>query len=280
MHAHPDDEALGTGGTIARYCSEGAHVCLVTCTNGELGEVAEVPELGDPDEIRARLGEVRVAELIEACKVLGDVDLRLLGFRDSGMAGTPANHDPEAFVNANSEDAVRKVVAIIREVRPQVLVTYNEVGFYGHPDHIRAHEIALGAVGAARDPEYAPDAGLAHGIEKVYYTAVPKSLLRRGREMAEQLGVTPDEFFSEEEIEGVATDDERITTALDVSSYLDQKWKALEAHRTQRGTTEMFLQIPLEYRTLAFGTEHYLLAQSGVPHPEAMEDDLFAGITL
>jgi N-acetyl-1-D-myo-inositol-2-amino-2-deoxy-alpha-D-glucopyranoside deacetylase len=277
VHAHPDDEALGTGGTIARYCAEGARVCLVTCTNGEIGEIADVPALGDPEQIRPRLGEVRVAELIEACEQLGDVDLRLLGFRDSGMAGTPANGDPRAFINQDPEGVVRKIVSITREVRPQVLVTYNEIGFYGHPDHIRAHEAALMAAEAAGDPALWPELGEAHEVAKIYFTAVPKSLLLAGRELAENMGLTADDFFSEEEVARVATDDALVTTAVDVSSFIEQKWKAMEAHRTQRGTTGPFLSIPEEYRTLAFGTEHYVLARSSVP-AGGIEDDLFAGI--
>jgi len=280
VHAHPDDEALSTGGTIARYASGGTHVCLITCTNGELGEIAEVPGLGSPDDIRDRLGEVRRAELEEACRHLGPVDLRMLGFHDSGMAGTPANDDPKVFVNQPLAEAVRRIAVILREVRPQILVTYNDFGFYGHPDHIRAHEAALGAIDAAADPAYEPTTGDAHRVSKVYYTAVPKGLLRTARTMAEQLGWDdPDEGFTEEEIDRIATDDELITTALDVSAYLDRKFGALRAHRTQLGTTEWVLKIPEEYRALAFGTEFYVLARSTAPADGEQEHDLFERVT-
>jgi N-acetyl-1-D-myo-inositol-2-amino-2-deoxy-alpha-D-glucopyranoside deacetylase len=200
VHAHPDDECLATGGTIARYAAEGARVVLVTCTNGEVGEIAEVPELGTVDEIRARLGEIRTAELREACRQLGDVDLRMLGYHDSGMEGTPENDDPGAFVNQDLDAAVERVVGIIRETAPDVVVTYNEIGFYGHPDHIRAHDVAVAAVEAAADAGYRPELGPAHRVAKLYYTAVPKSLLAGGRQMAEQLGISPDDFFSLDEI--------------------------------------------------------------------------------
>jgi len=263
VHAHPDDECLATGGTIARYADEGVHVVLVTCTNGEAGEIADVPELGSRDEIAARLGEIRVEELKEACRRLGPVDVRLLGYHDSGMAGTPSNNAPEAFVNQSLDEAVGRVAAIIDETRPAVIVTYNEFGFYGHPDHIRAHRVAV----AAREEA-------AHRASKLYYNAAPKSLLLQGREMAEQFGVSPDDFFSLDEIERIGTEDAAITTALDVSAYVDRKFRALEAHRTQLGTTEAFLRIPESVRAMAMGTEHYVLAGGGATG----ETDLFEGL--
>lgn len=272
VHAHPDDEALATGGTIARYAAEGAHVCLITCTNGELGEVAEVPELGSVQEIQERLGEVRRQELLEACRLLGSVDVRMLGYHDSGMDGTPANAEPHVFMNQDLDDVAAKIVEVIQEVRPQVLVTYNEYGAYGHPDHIRAHEAALRAV------EVAAQNG--HEVAKVYYTAFPRSLLETGRELWEQMGRgDPDEFFDEEEIERVSTPDDQITTAVDVSTWIEQKFAALKAHRTQRGTTDWILSIPLEFRVLGFGTEHYVLAQSRVEKPTGREADLFEGLS-
>ncbi len=280
MHAHPDDEALATGGTIARYAAEGAHVCLITCTNGELGEVAEVPELGTVDEIQARLGEVRVQELLEACDHLGGVDLRMLGYHDSGMDGTPANSEPHVFMNQDLDEVVRRIVAILREVRPQVIVTYNEIGAYGHPDHIRAHEAAMRAVEWAADPGYDPDDGAPHQVDKVYYTAFPRSLIQMARDMWEQIGQgDPDELFNKEEVERVATPDALITTALDVGNWIEPKFAALEAHRTQRGTTGWILSIPQEYRTLGFGTEHYVLARSRLPQPGERESDLFEGLS-
>ncbi|HYZ93220.1 MAG TPA: N-acetyl-1-D-myo-inositol-2-amino-2-deoxy-alpha-D-glucopyranoside deacetylase [Actinomycetota bacterium] len=269
VHAHPDDEALATGGTIARYSSEGAHVCLVTCTNGELGEVAEVPELGTVDEIQSRLGEVRTQELLDACGILGDVDLRMLGYHDSGMDGTPANNEPHVFMNQDLDEVVQRVVKILEEVRPQVVITYNEFGAYGHPDHIRAHEVALRAVADAQ-----------HEVSKVYYTAFPRSLVEMARELWDQIGEgNPDEFMDEEEIQRVTTPDDQITTAIDASKWIDQKFAALEAHRTQRGTTDWILKIPPEFRVMGFGTEHYVLALGRRPGDGAREADLFEGVT-
>jgi N-acetyl-1-D-myo-inositol-2-amino-2-deoxy-alpha-D-glucopyranoside deacetylase len=265
VHAHPDDEALGTGGTIAKYAAEGAHVCLITCTNGEVGEIAEVPELGTVDEIRPRLGEVRRLELEAACRELGDVDLRMLGYHDSGMEGTPENDAPIAFVNQELDDVVAKIVDVIREVGAQVLVTYDDYGLYGHPDHIRAHEAALRAADIA-------------GVAKVYYIAFPKSLMRMARDAAAAMGLT-DEFFSEDDIERIGTDDALISASIDCTDFVDNKFRALEAHRTQFGTTQLFLQIPAEYRA-GFGHEHYVLARSSVLQSDGIESDLFEGIGL
>lgn len=278
VHAHPDDEALQTGGTIAAYATDGVNVCLVTCTNGELGEVADVPELGTREEIQARLGEVRLEELAEACRRLGPVDIRTLGYHDSGMEGTPSNADPKVFVKQDLEEVVGKIVRILREVRPQVLVTYNEYGFYGHPDHIRAHEAAMLAVDAAANADYSPDAGAPYQVAKVYYTAVPKSLLEQGRELSDQLSESDEELFTQEEIDRIGTDDDFVTTAIDVSAYLDQKFAALEAHRTQLGTTEWVLSMPPDVRALAFGTEYYVLARSMLRSREGTETDLFEGL--
>jgi N-acetyl-1-D-myo-inositol-2-amino-2-deoxy-alpha-D-glucopyranoside deacetylase len=266
VHAHPDDECLSTGGTIARYADEGVRVVLITCTNGEVGEIADVPDLGTIDEIRSRLGEIRVEELKEACRRLGDVDLRLLGYHDSGMDGTPENDSPDAFVNQDIDDPAGRVAAIITETKPDVLVTYNEIGFYGHPDHIRTHDVAMRAVKAA---------SATHNVPKVYFTAVPKSLLMGGRDLAEQFDQSPDSFFSLEEIERIGTDDEAITTSIDVTNYVGRKFRALEAHRTQLGTTGRFLQIPEDVRALAMGTEHYVLIGA---NGAQRETDLFEGL--
>lgn len=266
VHAHPDDEALATGGTIAKYSAEGAHVCLVTCTNGELGEVADVPELGPVDEVKARLGEVRRAELAEACRLLGDVDLRMLGYHDSGMAGTADNDDPKVFINQDIRSVIAKITSIIDELQPQVVVTYNEFGGYGHPDHIRSYEAATRAVSSAD-----------HKVPRIYHTAFPKSLLRAGREMWTQIrGEDADDLFDEEEVERIATDDELIGASIDVSKHIEAKFAALEAHKTQLGTTHWIFAVPDEYRTLAFGTEHYVLA--GEPVPSIVADDLFEGL--
>src|SRR5689334_766718 len=153
VHAHPDDESIGTGATIARYAAEGAHVTLVTCTLGELGEIIP-PDLACLAEGRGdRLGAHRIGELSAACAALGVTDHRFLGgagrWRDSGMMGLDSNDDPDCFWQADVGTAAAELALIIREVRPQVLITYDENGFYGHPDHIQAHRVSRRAVGLA-----------------------------------------------------------------------------------------------------------------------------------
>lgn len=277
VHAHPDDEALFTGGILARYASEGAHVCLVTCTNGELGEIADVPELGTIEEIRPRLAEVRLAELAEACGALGLSDVRPLGYHDSGMAGTDGNLDPVAFINQDLTDVADRLVQVYREVRPQVVVTYNEFGFYGHPDHIRAHEAALRAIELSRDGSYRPDLGPAHAVSKLYFTAIPKSALRAFVAAATEWGAEhADASMTEEEAERIGTDDQLVTTAVDVSSFVSHKLRALRAHRTQLGTMAPFLAIPEEWLSVALATEHFVLV--GQSNPGATESDLFEGL--
>lgn len=269
VHAHPDDECISTGGTIARYSAEGAHVCLVTCTNGELGEIADVPELGDVASIQARLGEVRVDELREACSRLGEVDLRLLGYHDSGMEGTPENADPGVFINQPLAQASAKIADVLRDVRPQVLVTYNDIGFYGHPDHIRAHQAAMAAVDEASGD---------HQVAKVYHTAIPRSLLLGAREASKEMGLEEDAFVSESDAMRLGTPDELITTELDVKRFVKNKFAALEAHRTQLGTTKQFFELPEDVLSMWLGTEYFVLARSSLRPPEGRESDLFDGI--
>ena len=183
VHAHPDDEVIGTGATMAGYAAEGAHVTLVTCTAGEEGEVL-VPELAHLAADRQdRLAEVRVVELANAMTALGVADHRFLGgfgrYRDSGMMGTAANDKPHAFWNADLDEAAAHLVKVIREIRPQVLVTYDENGGYGHPDHIMAHRTAMHAAELAADPGYAPELGADWEIEMAMRELVGQSLLRR-----------------------------------------------------------------------------------------------------
>ena len=180
------------------------------------------------------------------------------------MDGTPENDASVAFVNQDLDEVVAKIVDVIREVRPQVLVTYNENGGYGHPDHIRAHDAAMRAAQICDVP-------------KVYFMAFPKSLMRAGRELAASIGMSPDDWFSDDEIELIGTDDAEITTVIDCTAFVRHKFRALEAHRTQLGTTQIFLQIPEEFRA-GMGHEHYVLARSSASGGDGTETDLFAGV--
>jgi mycothiol conjugate amidase Mca len=274
VHAHPDDESIGTGGVLARYADEGLRTVLVTCTGGEVGEIAD-PDLATPDT----LGEVRLRELEAACAILGVERLHLLGYRDSGMAGTADNDNPLSFHQAPLDDAVGRLVALVRQERPHVLATYDDNGFYGHPDHIRANRITVAAFDAAADPAQFPEAGEPWQPLKLYYTAIPRSRIpefgRRMREAGIDMG-------SEAEADANAdppfgTPDELVTTYLDVSAQVDRKHRALLAHATQMGADVFFARIePPLFREL-FSTETFQLVKSLCPTPER-EDDLFAGL--
>jgi N-acetyl-1-D-myo-inositol-2-amino-2-deoxy-alpha-D-glucopyranoside deacetylase len=273
VHAHPDDECIPTGVTIAKYVAEGARVTVVTCTLGEVGEIvdAELAHL-DPDA----LGAHRKTEMEQAAKELGITDHRWLGgagrWRDSGMIGTPENDDPRCFWRADLAEAVAELTDIVREVRPQVVVTYDENGDYGHPDHIQAHRVAMGAVDAAA-PEWT--------VSKVYYSAFPKSVLREGFEYFKATG---DEFFAAYESADdmpFGVPDEVVTTVISAPEQLDRKYAAMRAHRSQIAPDAVFYALPPEMAVRGMGTEHFILRRGtpGDPGADGRETDLFAGLT-
>jgi N-acetyl-1-D-myo-inositol-2-amino-2-deoxy-alpha-D-glucopyranoside deacetylase len=276
VHAHPDDEAISTGGVLARYADEGMRVAVVTCTGGERGEV--VGEGMDPDEIAPRLGEVRYDELSRALKILGAGPPRLLGYVDSGMMGTDGNDDPASFWRAHFDEAVGRMVAQIRELRPDVLVTYDAFGGYGHPDHLQAHRVAITAVEAADVPALYPDAGPSWRVRKVYYAAIPKGAIFQINGWLTERGLASP-FAGAERPEDLpfGTPDERVTTTVDVGAWLQRKREALYAHASQIGPDSFFLNIPDELAAQAFGQEWFVRQRSDVPAPTA-EDDLFAGL--
>lgn len=185
VFAHPDDE-VWTGAAMATYAKEGVRTVLVTATLGEEGEIHD-PDL-DPEEARGRLGEIRRAELDRSAAIFGIDTVHILGYRDSGMAGTPANENPANFHNADHEEAVGRLVRLIRQERPQVLITDNERGTYGHPDHIAAHRITVAAFDAAGDQSRFPEAGPAWQPQKLYYTAFPRSSFVRMRDLMRERG--------------------------------------------------------------------------------------------
>ncbi|OLB81545.1 MAG: N-acetyl-1-D-myo-inositol-2-amino-2-deoxy-alpha-D-glucopyranoside deacetylase [Actinobacteria bacterium 13_2_20CM_2_71_6] len=275
VHAHPDDESIGSGATMARYAATGAQVTLVTCTLGEEGEI-HVPELAQLEAAQAdQLGGYRIAELQAACAALGVTDHRFLGgagrYRDSGMMGTPANEHPRAFWGADLDTAAGLLVEVIREVRPQVLVTYDPNGFYGHPDHIQAHRVAMRAVELA-----GADAPL-----KVYWTAVPHSVLEGGIEAFAGSSNNPFGDVTKAADLPFGTPDEKIAAKIDAHEYADRKTAALRAHATQIPPTSWLYTIASNFGAEFMGVEHYMLA-SGVQGPGSgrygWEDDLFAGI--
>ncbi|MFF1302661.1 N-acetyl-1-D-myo-inositol-2-amino-2-deoxy-alpha-D-glucopyranoside deacetylase [Streptomyces sp. NPDC058307] len=270
VHAHPDDESINNGATMARYAAEGARVTLVTCTLGELGEVI-------PPGLRhltgAALAEHRRGELTSALRALGVEDSRLLGgagrYRDSGMTGLPDNDDPACFWRADVDEAARHLVEVILEVRPQVLVTYDDHGGYGHPDHIQAHRVATRAV------ELAADAGWR--IPKVYWNRVPRTV---GEQAFAQLHADlPGLPFAKaavlDDVPGVV-DDERITTEIDGTAYAAAKSAAMAAHATQIDVSGAYFALSNELAQPLFTTEYYELV-SGEPG-DTRETDLFSGI--
>jgi N-acetyl-1-D-myo-inositol-2-amino-2-deoxy-alpha-D-glucopyranoside deacetylase len=285
VHAHPDDETISCGATMARYAAEGAAVTLVTCTLGEEGEIV-LPELADLAADRSdRLGEHRIAELAEACARLGVADHRFLGgpgrWRDSGMMGTPANEHPRSFWRADLDEAAAELVSIVRETRPQVVVTYDERGGYGHPDHIRAHDVAVAAVTAAAGDRW-PDRGDPWTVAKIYYTALPRSVLQDAIEVLRTSG--PAQFRDVESADDLpfAVPDELVTTAVDGRSYLPAKLAALRAHASQVSVDGPFFALSNAIGQQAFGVEYFRLV-AGEPGPRdgpgGREADLFAGLS-
>ena len=273
VHAHPDDECIGTGGILARYAAEGARTVLVTCTDGAVGEISD-PALATPDN----LAEVRSKELDESVRILNVSRLVKLGYRDSGMAGTADNDNPASFNQANIDQAIERVVAVIRTEHPQVVVTYDERGGYGHPDHIRAHQVAVAAFEASGDPTRYPAAGQAWAPSRLYYSVVPRSAMLRFMERLREAGIEtpfsrPDSSESSEP-PPFGVDDDRVTTTVDVSAYIAAKRAALQSHRTQMGPEQFFMKLPADLFTEAFGRETFQRVAGSGPTPET---DLFDG---
>jgi N-acetyl-1-D-myo-inositol-2-amino-2-deoxy-alpha-D-glucopyranoside deacetylase len=272
---------------MAYYAAQGVHVTLLTCTLGEEGEIL-VPEFAQLEAAQAdQLGGLRIGELDAAMQALGVTDHRFLGgpgrFRDSGMMGTPANEHPRAFWRADSDPdvlaaAVAAAVEVVRDVRPQVIVTYDDNGDYGHPDHIMAHRIATAAAAAAADPAYG--SGDPWTVSKVYWTATPKSVLKRGFEAVGNTADLPFGVASVDELPfGVA--DELVTTAVDATGFGEAKLAALRAHRTQIAVDGGFFALSNMLGREALSVEHFRLVQgeaAGDRDAEGRERDLFAGI--
>jgi N-acetyl-1-D-myo-inositol-2-amino-2-deoxy-alpha-D-glucopyranoside deacetylase len=274
VHAHPDDEAIPTGATMARYAAEGASVHLVTCTRGERGEIVdeELAHLrtADPEE----LGKHREVELAAALVELGVHHHDWLGgagrWWDSGMVGTSENDDPRAFHRADPTETTRAMVEVIRRSRPAVVVTYDENGGYGHPDHIQAHRVTMAALEPAADPDYASELGQPWRVGKVYWSVIPRRVVLRLAEEAD--------FDIADAMPGVSN--ETITTQIDGRSYLPAKRAALRAHRSQVNLTDGFFAKFVHQPD--FGLEYYLLVRGARgpagPGEYGWEDDLFAGL--
>ena len=277
VHAHPDDEASKGAATVARYHDEGVWCVLVCCTGGEAGDILN--KAVDTPEVRARLAEVRVEELEASVAAIGYDELRWLGYHDSGMPDTETNARPDNFANAPLDEAVGRLVAIIRHARPQVIVTYaDDRQFYPHPDHIRVHEISIPAFEAAGDPTQYPDAGPAWRPSKMYYTgfslrrvkALHEAYLRQGEE-------SPYARWFERDF---PDNDDRFTTFVDVGPWLARRRAALLAHRTQVDPEGFWMRLSDDTIREVFPWDEYILARSTVGWPAKGDDehDLFDGV--
>jgi N-acetyl-1-D-myo-inositol-2-amino-2-deoxy-alpha-D-glucopyranoside deacetylase len=279
VHAHPDDETVGTGATMAHYAATGAHVTLVTCTLGEEGEI-HVPELARLAAAEAdQLGGYRLVELRQACAALGVTDHRFLGgagrYRDSGMMGLATNQHPRAFWQADLDEAAGHLVDIMREVRPQVVVTYDTNGSYGHPDHIQSHRVAMRAAELAQAEGIGPD--------KVYWTAIPRSVLEVGFAQFAESENNP--FAGIEKVDDLpmAVPDERIAACIAANEFADAKMAAVRAHATQIPPTSWLFTLASSFGSEFLGVEYFELVH-GKRGPggglNGWEGDLFAGLDL
>ena len=274
VHAHPDDEASKGAGTVAKYSAAGVHTVLVCCTGGEAGDILN-PAMDTP-EVRENLPKIRMEELERSTSVIGYDQVELLGYRDSGMPGTEENAHPENFANAPLEEAVGRLVAIIRRARPQVIVTYgDDQQGYPHPDHLRVHDITVPAFEQAADPSAFPEAGEPWQPQKLYYTAWSRSRVVAMHEKFLELGL--ESPFGERWMNRPNQDD-RITSKIDVTDFADVRREALLAHATQIDPNSPFwFGLPPEVARTVYPIEDYQLARSLVD-TELPEDDLFAGV--
>ncbi|MCU1355299.1 MAG: mca [Acidimicrobiales bacterium] len=274
VHAHPDDEASKGAGTVAKYVAEGVEATLVCCTGGEAGDILN-PAMDRP-EVRERIDEVRREELDRSAEIIGFGEVVMLGYRDSGMPDSPENADPRCFARAPLDEAVGRLVAIIRRTRPQVILTYgDDQEGYPHPDHLRVHDISIVAWDAAADPELYPEAGEPWAPQKLYY-----STWARARILAMHQGFLDaglESPFDDRWFERPSQDD-RITTKVDVSEFYAARSGALKAHATQIDPESPFwFGLPDDVMTKLYPWEDYQLAKSRVSAPTP-ESDLFAGL--
>ena len=275
VHAHPDDEASKGAGTVARYHDEGVHTVLVTCTGGEAGDILN-PAMDRP-EVRAELSDIRRRELDRAAKIIGYDDVVLLGYRDSGMPDSPENGHPEAFANADLDEAIGRLVEVIRRERPQVIITYgDDQEHYPHPDHLQVHDITLPAFERAADPEAYPEAGEPWEPSKLYYSVWSRRRMEAMHRRFTDLGL--ESPFQDEWFEVEWGSDGRITTEIDVAVYSAVRGEALLAHETQIDPKSPFwFGLPSEEMATLNSQEEYVLARSLVDAP-VPERDLFAGV--
>jgi len=274
-YGHPDDEQ-GVSGLMHKYASAGGDVTLVCATRGEVGEIA--PGVAATPQT---LGQVREEELRCAAEKIGLHNLYFLDYRDSGMIGTPENSDPRCLWQANLMEVAGRLVRLVRRHRPQVMLTFDPNGGYGHPDHIKIHQAAMIAYFVAGDARIFPEQITQEGLQpwtplKLYWGAFPRSRFQRFAEMAEKNGVVIPEQFKE--IIKRSAPDEVITTRIDVADYVDLKLNALFCHASQMDPNSIWSKIPEQIRKEGMRVETLIRAESRVAPGEGVEEDVFAGI--
>jgi LmbE family N-acetylglucosaminyl deacetylase len=261
VHAHPDDECLMTGGVMLRAHLDGHRVVLVTATRGEEGEIHD----GDGTTSPSQMAEIRTAELKKCCAILGVDRQEFLGYRDSGMTGSVSNHDPTSFYQAPVAEAAQRLATVLREERPDVVVTYTADGTYGHPDHMKAHDTTLAAINVLAEEDWEPS--------KVYLHAVPRSFVQTVIEVARGVGIQLPPVLAQ--IRGVP--DEQITTAVDISELLDRKLAACISHLSQMHPGIPLATMAAQIFEVAFGIERFVMAR-GQLNGERPERSLFASL--
>jgi N-acetyl-1-D-myo-inositol-2-amino-2-deoxy-alpha-D-glucopyranoside deacetylase len=275
VHPHPDDETIACGGVLARAVAQGHRTVVVTCTGGEAGD-----NLAGIDLAGEELAVHRRRELAAAIAALG-VDTHVwLGYRDSGMAGTPANDHPDAFHGAETHEAARRLAAIVRDVRPDVVVSDDVQGTYGHPDHVKAHAVTVAALALAADPD-ADVEGAVWRTPKRYVHTLSRARLAAAHAALTAAGL-PSPFggadVDEAAVIPFGTDDALVTTSVDILPWLERKRAALAAHASQIAPDSFFFNLPDEITDAFFGVEEFVLEEGelGARGPDGRETDLFA----
>jgi mycothiol S-conjugate amidase len=276
IHAHPDDESSKGAGTMARYADEGVRVVLVCATRGEEGDILN-PRMDQPG-IKERMPEIREAELETACDLLGVEHVYQLGYRDSGMPGSEANKNPDAFTNADPKEAVGNLVEIIRAEKPEVVLCYDESRGYDHPDHVRVHEWGTQAYHDAGDPDKYPDLGEPWQPQKLYYFATfTKERFQKLNDAAVEEGIEAPYAGWLENWDAMGFDEPKITASIDVGEFIELRSKALLAHATQIDPDSFWFAVPDEIHRNVYPWEDYTLIHSHIPVGDS-EEDLFEGI--
>ncbi len=265
VHAHPDDEASSTGGVLALYSDEGVRTIVVTCTNGEFGDAPGQIKPGEEGHDEEAVAQLRLAELRQSCKILGVGHLELLGYHDSGMPDWEYKDRPDAFCNVPLDVVADRIVELIRQYQPQIVISYDDKGMYQHPDHVHASLAAAAAVAKSGTPA------------KFYHTAMRPSTWRKVWEALREAGEeVPDRDLTPEQMQEMEEAEQRITTSVDIRPVINRKREALMSHASQIQDS-WFSKLPPEIAEEAFGHETFVRVTdtSGAPLPET---DLFAGL--